>query len=201
MEKMKFRLGWCPCAQAMNTYRAVTMESTAENVPSGRGALPDTGRCWQNRYRNQVLMMAVALTFSAAALFLLFDTNPDIHRKALVIGISVGIATILVTLWHSWKRYDGIDAGEFRRIYETNRQRTLRYIGILVVSIAVIGSMAWWAMNGNFGFILAGFVGACMVVWASYLTVVVWERLRHKIVMSEKKSMYTVDATAGRTLR
>ena len=186
-------MGWCPYAQAKKVHQTMTMESTAESVPPGRGELPDTVRRWRNHYRHQVLIMAVTMTFSAAVPFLLFDTTPDMRRNALVIGISVGIAASIVTLWHSWKRYDRIDAGEFSRTHETNRQRTLRYIGILVFSIAVISSMVWWAINGDFDFILAELVGANMVVWASYLTVVVWERRRHKTVISEEKTMYTVD--------
>ncbi len=165
------------------------------------GMQPDRRPVSDIGYPHQVLVMAVTMTLTVTALFLLFDTTPDVHRKASTIGISVGIAAILVTLWHSWKRYDRIDAGGLSRTHETKRQRTLRYIGILGFSIAVIGSMAWWALNSDFGLILAEFVGAGMVVWASYLTVVVWERRHHKVVMSEKKSMYTVDVTFGRTLR
>ncbi len=96
------------------------MDSFMDTVPSGRGELRGIDLSWWNRYRNQVMGMAVILTLVATVFSLLSaDSSGDI-QKGVTLGIIVGISVSLVTLWHSWKRYDRIDAGgEFIEVRET----------------------------------------------------------------------------------
>jgi len=192
-ETIRKYLGWCPNQRALKATMAGQPDWQTGDAPGDRGALPHSDPGWYNQYHNQLLIMAVNMTLATTAVFFLFDNPADLTWKGIIIGISIGISASLVTLWDSWKRYDRIEAGEFITVNETKKQRNLRYIGILILSLVVIGLIAFWVINDKVFFILAVMLGVCGVTWVSYLTVVVWERRHHKVVISEKKSMYTVD--------
>lgn len=162
-------------------------------VPSGRGGLRSTNPGWWNQYRNRVMMMAINLTIATIALSLLFADAAGDSWKGIVLGGVIGISAGLVTLWHSWKRYERIDAGEFIAVHETKNQRMMRYGGILMLSGAVIAWMIIQMFRGAIHLILATEVGLCIVIWVVYLTVCAWERRRHKVVIAENRSMYAID--------
>jgi len=192
-ETIRKYLGWCPNQRVLKATMAGQPDWQTGDAPGDRGALPHSDPGWYNRYHNQLLIMAVNMTLATTALFFLFGNSEELIWKGIFIGISIGISASLVTLWHSWKRYDRIEAGEFITLNETKKQRNLRYIGILILSLVVIGSISFWAINDKVFFIFGLLLGVCMVTWVSYLTVLVWERRHHKVVISKKQSMYSVD--------
>ncbi len=193
VKKMRVWLGWCPNECPVMASTGMTPERYADAVPSGSSGLRNTDLSWWNRYRNRVMVMAVNLTVVTIALFLLLDDSSGDIRKGIVLGGIIGISTGLVTLWHSWKRYDRIDAGEFIAVHETTKQRMIRYGGILILSFAVIAWIVFQMFNGATHLILATGVGLCTVIWVVYFTVFVWERRRHKVVIADKWSMYAID--------
>lgn len=193
VKKMRVWLGWCPHECPVMTSTGMTPERYADAVPSGRGESPGTDLSWWNRYRNRVMVMAVNLTVVAIALALLFDDSSGYIWKGILLGGIIGITTGLVTLWHSWTRYDRIDAGEFIEVHETTQQRMIRLAGIPILSVGVIVWMAFWAFNAATHLILATLVALCIVIWEVYFTIVVWERRCHKVVIANKRSMYAID--------
>jgi hypothetical protein len=193
VKKMRVWLGWCPNECPVMASAGFTVDSFVDTVPSGRGGLRSTGLSWWNRYHNRVMVMAVNLTVATIALTLLLDDSSGNIWKGVVLGGIIGISAALVTLWHSWTRYDRIDAGEFIEVHETKKQRMIRYFGFLVLSVAGIAWVALWALNAATHLILATGVGLSIVIWVVYFTVCVWERLRHKVVIAEKRSIYAID--------
>lgn len=193
MDYIRKRLGWCLNECPVMERAGMKPERYMDAVPSGRGGLRSSDFSWWNRYRNQVMMMAVNLTIATIALFLLLDDALGGIRKGIVLGIVIGISAGCVTLWHSWKRYDRIEAGEFIEVRETTEQRMIRYGGIVIISFAVIAWMVFQMFNAATHMILGTVVGACIVIWVVYFTVYVWERRRHKMVIAKKRSMYAID--------
>ncbi|WAI00219.1 DUF1673 family protein [Methanogenium organophilum] len=193
VKKMRVWLGWCPNECPVMVSSGITPERYMNTVPSGRGGLRNTNLSWWDRYRNRVMMMAVSLTTATIALSLLFDDASGNTWKGIVLGGIIGIVAGLVTLWHSWKRYERIDAGEFIAVHETKTQRMMRYGGILILSGAVIAWMVFQMFRGATHLILAAEAGLCVVIWVVYFTVCLWERRRHKVVIAENRSMYTID--------
>jgi hypothetical protein len=121
---LKKYLGWCPNEGPVMERAGTTLETERymDTVPSGRDGLRSTDLSWWNRYRNQVMVMAVNLTVATIALFLLFDDASTISERGIILGIVIGISTGFVTLWHSWKRYERIEAGEFIEVHETTKK-------------------------------------------------------------------------------
>jgi uncharacterized protein DUF1673 len=187
--KLKKYMGWCP-NDCPVVGAGMRMDSFMDTVPSGCGELRGIDLSWWNRYRNQVMGMAVILTLVATVFSLLSaDSSGDI-QKGVTLGIIVGISVSLVTLWHSWKRYDRIDAGEFIEVRETKKQCMLRRVAMVIISIVYIG---WMAFNAGTHLILATLVGLNILMWVIYFTVFVWEVRHHKAVIAKKMSMYTID--------
>ncbi|WFN34277.1 DUF1673 domain-containing protein [Methanogenium sp. S4BF] len=104
------RAGWCPNECQGVASAGITPERYADTVPSARGGLRSTALSWWNQYRNRVLVMAVSLTAATIALSLLFGDASGNTWKGIVLGSIIGISAGIVTLWHSWNRYDRIDA-------------------------------------------------------------------------------------------
>ena len=95
-ETIRKYLGWCPNEQALkaNAAREAQWLNPSAGMPGGG---PSSDLRWYNRYHNQLLAMAVNLTLATTALFFLFDNTQNLAWKGILIGITVGISSSIVT--------------------------------------------------------------------------------------------------------
>lgn len=193
-ETIRKYLGWCPNEETLKTNAAMKSEwlTPSTGRPDGKS---DSEFGWYNRYHNQLLAMAVNLTLATIALFFLLDDSRNFAWIGIPIGITVGILTVIITLWHSWKRYDRIQKGEFLRQNEDGKQRPLRSVGIISVTIVLVAIISLGLIIKRPFIILAVFAGVGMTMWMLYVSVRIWEKRRRQIMIWEKNSLYSVDIT------
>ncbi len=97
-------LGWCPRTHALPLHLPVLKDNFSEDTPAQEGGIPArTG--WSQRYRNQVLLMAVAFTLAAFPAVTFFQTN-DPTRLMMYIGTITGLGLFAFFgrwLWNSFE--------------------------------------------------------------------------------------------------
>jgi hypothetical protein len=185
-------MGWCPVKQPVQANLLMQPETRAAGAPGDRDGIPGFSPGWRSRYHNQLLINALSMSGIAAALFLLFEDASG-YPVALV-SIVIGAAAA-VGLWLNYrKRYARVAAGEFIGDRLTRNQRIIRYLAILVFSVIIFTCVVYFALHGMYGRILALMWGASLICWAAYALTIYWERRHRAILISEKGSMYTIDA-------
>ncbi|MCC7565100.1 MAG: DUF1673 domain-containing protein [Methanomicrobiaceae archaeon] len=166
-------LGWCPAAGSMQANPALHLGAGTADASGGRDGIPEIDPGWWKRYHNQLLVMAVNMSLAAAFFLLIEDASG--YSTALR-GIAVGTGVSLGLLLSLRKLYARIAAGEFVGARRTRRQRIARYIAVPALSLAVIGIVVYFALNGMCDTILALMLGVSLYSWAAYGFTLLWER-------------------------
>ncbi|MBN1193842.1 MAG: DUF1673 family protein [Methanomicrobiaceae archaeon] len=191
-------LGWCPMAGPSKVKLPVHPEfDTAADIPAGDDGTMAISHGWWNRYHNQVLVTAVIVSASAAALVLRVGELPEYYMHG---GIAIGIGSAIGFLLSYRKRYARVAAGAFARAGGNWKKRVIRYMKSLTIfsaaaSIVVIAvGVAFFALLGMPGPIFAFLLGMSITWWALYCITVFWERGHRMTLVSDGGWMYAVDS-------
>ncbi len=195
-ETIRAYLGWCPVARNMQANLPVFPEVRTDGVSGGRDGASAAASGWWSRYRNQVLVSAVVLSAAAAALFLLVEDVAEYRIVPMAIAIGAGSAVGLLISYRKW--FGRVAAGEFAQVCGTGRQRIIRRVRALALSmpaffVVLIVAVVGFALSGMVGQTLAFVLGASFICWNQYCFTLLWERQHRAILIAERGSMYIIE--------
>ena len=180
-------LGWCPRTHALPLHLPVLKDNFSEDTPAQEGGIPArTG--WSQRYRNQVLLMAVAFTLAAFPAVTFFQTN-DPTRLMMYIGTITGLGLFAFFgrwLWNSFEMLAKgmtIQTGPGEYIISffiagAIPLGVVLLIGALLALIPLAGALAFPAFATGFAF----------VPWYVLALILLWERRTGCTLMFDKKT-------------
>lgn len=197
-ETIRAYLGWCPAAREMQANRPVHPEFRTDGVSGGRGGRAAIDAGWWSRYRNRVLVSAVALSPAAAAVLILAEGVAGYPIVPTAIAIGVGSAIGFLISYRKW--FGRVAAGEFVRVCGTGRERLIRRVRALALSmpaffVVLVAAAGGFALSGMVGQALALVLGGSLICWTAYCFTLLWERQHRAVLIAERGSMYTVEMT------
>ncbi len=190
METIRAYLGWCPVRGSMRADLPVRPDVRTTAAPDGRDGIPRIEPGWWNRYHNQLLVAAVAVSAAVAAISILVEDASGF--PVVWTGLAIGAGSALGLLLSYRERYARVAAGEFIGARRTRRQRIVRDLSLPVASIILVVCMAYFVLGGMFGQILGFMLGVSLICWASYGVTTLWERQHRTTLIAEKGSMYVL---------
>lgn len=187
-------LGWCPSAEARSTRPAPGPGGHISTDQGGADADPTAGGWW-HRYHHQLLVMAVLVSSAMAAAFLRHGSIPDYH--IMIPAIAIGLGVFIGLLASQGRRYDQVACGEFVGGRGDRRERIIRYLRTLTLSVpatcvGMVAGVALVALLGGEQEVLIFLLGMSMGIWTLLGITVAWERRHRLILVTDGGSYYTV---------
>jgi len=180
-------LGWCPNTRALTRQPPTLEDDTFSGIlEQGKGIPSRTGGL--QRYRNQVLLMAVAFTLAAIPAMIFFQTY-DLTRLMMYIGTITGLGLFAFFgrwLWNSFGMLEKgmtikTGPGEYIISFIIAGVIPLGVILIIMALLTIIsfaGALAFPAFVTGFAF----------VPWYVFILILLWERRTGCILMFDKKT-------------
>ena len=124
MDYIRKRLGWCLNECPVMERAGMKPERYMDAVPSGRGGLRSSDFSWWNRYRNQLLVIALLASVVSLA-FLSLVGGPSAF---VWVSIAIGVAIAMIAFAASFSKwYAEIAAGKWRREAVSKIKRLFRW--------------------------------------------------------------------------
>ncbi|MCX6690837.1 MAG: DUF1673 family protein [Methanoregula sp.] len=194
-------LGWCPQARTLPRQLPVLNEETHGGAPlQGTGMPARTGRL--QRYRNQVLILAVSFTLAAIPFMAFFQTD-DLTRLMMYTGIIAGMGFSVFFgrwLWHSLgmlAKGSTIKTGPGEYIIHSLIDGALPTGFVLIIAavvaiISLAGALAFPAFVTGFAF----------VPWYVFTLIMLWEWRTGFVLMFDRKARsFTAERGTGYAYR
>jgi hypothetical protein len=180
-------LGWCPqeCTPprqllALNGDRVSNAPIQGEGIPKHTGLL--------QRYRNQVLLLAVSFTFAAIPAIAYFHAD-DLTRPMMYAGVITGLGLFAFFGKWLWNSFGMLEKG---MTIKTGP-------GAYIISFFIAGIIPRWFILLIAGILLiisfagvlafpAFVVGFAFVPWYVLVLIVLWERRTGSTLMFDKKT-------------
>ena len=180
-------LGWCP--QVRTPPRSLTLlnNETASNAPSQGTGIPERTESL-NRYRNQVLLLAVFFTLISIP-FMMYFLTTDLTRLMLSIGTIAGLGVFAFFgkwLWNSLEMLEKgmtikTGPGEYIILFLMAGVIPLSIVLIIAVLITITSFAGTWAFP-------AFATGFAFIPWYVFILILWWERSTGYILMFNKKN-------------
>ncbi len=180
-------LGWCPLARALTRQPTVPVDNFSEDVPSQRTGLPArTGKV--QRYRNQVLILAIVFTLAATP-FIAFFQPDDLTRLIMYSGIIAGLVIFVFFGRWLWNSFEMLEKG---KTLETGPgEYVISFFIAGAIPTGVVLFIAATVAIIQFAGVLAipAFVtGFAFVPWYVFALIVLWEQRSGCILMFDKRA-------------
>lgn len=168
-------LGWCPDERTMPRQPPGLNDNTASSAEAqGKGIPGRTG--WLQRYRNQVLLLALFFTLAAFPGMMYFQAD-DLTRLMMYVGTITGLGLFAYFgrwLWNSLgmlAKGMTIKTGPGEYIISFFMAGTIPYWFIFLI----VGMVAVISIAGVLAF-PAFVTGFAFVPWYVFILILVWER-------------------------
>ncbi|MDD1674409.1 MAG: DUF1673 domain-containing protein [Methanomicrobiales archaeon] len=180
-------MGWCPQECTLSRQPPVLNDDIVSDVPAQASGMPARSG-WLERYRNQVLLMAVSFTLVSIPLVAVFQTN-DLTRLLLYFGTIAGLVVFTFFgrwLWNSLemlKKGMTIKTGVAEYIILSFIAGAIPMSVVLIIAAVTVplsfaGAWAFPAFATGFAFI----------PWYVYILILLWERKTGCVLMFDKKA-------------
>jgi Protein of unknown function (DUF1673). len=180
-------LGWCPQARALPRQPPLLNDEIVRGASAQKERIPErTG--WLQRYRNQVLLLAVSLTFAAIPAVAFFQSD-DLTRLMMYVGTITGLGFLAFFGPWLWNSLGMLAKGmtikteprEYLILFVIAGSIPLWYIFLVAGMLTVIsfaGALAFPAFATGFAFI----------PWYVLVLIFLWEQRTGCTLMFDKKT-------------
>ena len=190
-------MGWCPNTRALTRQTPTLEEDTVSGIlEQGNGIPSRTGGL--QRYRNQVLLMAIAFTLAVILAMIFFQTY-DLTRLMLYIGTITGLGLFAFFGRWLWNSFGMLEKGMTIKTGPGEYIISLIIAGVIPLGVILI-IMALVTMISFAGALAfpAFVTGFAFVPWYVFVLILLWERRTGCILMFDKKThSFTAARSSG----
>ncbi|MCX6690550.1 MAG: DUF1673 family protein [Methanoregula sp.] len=186
-QTIRYYLGWCPQARALPRQSPVPNDIFAEDVPSqGTGEPARTGRL--QRYRYQVLILAVFSTLAAIPFVAFFQTD-YLTRLMMYSGIIAGLGIFAFFGRWLWNSFEMLEKGKTLETGPGEYVISFFIAGAIPTGVVLLFMAAFAIIQFAGALAFPAFVtGFAFVPWYVFTLIVLWEQRLGCSLMFDRKS-------------
>ncbi|HEY9206179.1 MAG TPA: DUF1673 family protein [Candidatus Methanoperedens sp.] len=184
IENIRKMMSWCPNASIITNNKIMQFNESAATAPDGGRYPAGAASGWWSRYRNRRLLLSVAATFFAIALFF----QGGIYKIAIFLaGFFTGTICGILELQFGLKALD--------KQALSGRINYSKKTKVVIIATLILSPVLFWYSGHTFGReeTLAFTSGFFLIIWIKFFEIVYWEKKNGKILMLDKTGFYAVD--------